>query len=268
MKNITVSLLQTELVWEDAKVNRQNFEKHFQSLSQTDLILLPEMFTTGFTMNSSGVAEGMEGPSMEWMHQQAEKQKAVVCGTLIIEENKQYFNRLIWMQPNGQYAHYDKRHLFRMANEDQHFSPGKERLVVELKGWKICPLICYDLRFPVFSRNLFKTDQRSYVEPEYDLLLYVANWPAPRVEAWKKLLFARAIENQVYVLGLNRIGKDGKGIDYSGGSLILDAKGESIWEAKDNQECIQTEQLSWKELEEFRKKFPVGMDADKFNLGS
>lgn len=266
MKNLKVSLIQSSLVWEDSIKNQQHFEQIFKELGPTDLIVLPEMFTTGFSMNSSVLAEKMEGPSMQWMHQQAELRKTVICGSLIIEENKKYFNRLIWMQPNGQYAHYDKRHLFRMAKENQYFSPGKNRLVVELKGWNICPLICYDIRFPVFSRNLYSTDRRSYAEAEYDVLIYIANWPAARAAAWKKLLFARAIENQAYTIGVNRIGTDGKNIDYSGGCLALDARGEILWSATDYLESSQTITLNKNDLEKFRKKFPVGMDADEFNL--
>ena len=267
MKDLSISLIQTTLAWEDPAANRSHFEQKIKALNnKTDLILLPEMFTTGFTMNSKKVAEAMEGPSMEWMHQQADLRKAVVCGSLIIKENKHYYNRLIWMQPNGQYGQYDKHHLFRMANEDQSFTAGTNKLIVELKGWKVCPLICYDLRFPVFSRNHFETDRQTYAEAEYDLLLYVANWPAPRVEAWKKLLFARAIENQAYVAGVNRIGEDGNQVNYSGGSCLVDPKGEALWQAQSEQEELVSLNLSATDLIAFRKKFPVGMDADDFEL--
>lgn len=266
MKNIKVSLIQSSLFWENPQRNLEHFHEVIAKLPKTDLILLPEMFSTGFTMHSSRLAEQMEGPSMQWMHEQAEKKKAVICGSLIIQEGKKFYNRLIWMQANGQYVHYDKRHLFRMANENQYFDAGRKRIIVELKGWKICPLVCYDLRFPVFSRNTFETDKETYVEPAYDLLIFVANWPEARIQAWKKLLYARAIENQSYVVGLNRIGKDGKNISYNGNSMVIDAKGNSIWKAEDDAEASETITLSKKALDDFRLKFPVGMDADSFDL--
>lgn len=266
MSKIKISLIQSKLAWEAPQTNRNNFEVKILSLESTDLIVLPEMFTTGFSMESKDLAEKMDGPSIQWMRKMAHQTKSVICGSLIIEENNQYYNRLIWMEPNGELQTYDKRHLFRMAEEDQHFKGGSQRLVTELKGWKICPLICYDLRFPVWSRNRYEIDQKKSVQAEYDLLIYVANWPAPRIEAWRKLLFARAIENQVYVAAVNRIGKDEKGIDYLGGSALIDPKGESLWEAKDEKEEIFTLTLDLKELEDFRLKFPVGMDADQFDL--
>tara|TARA_R110000868_G_scaffold197243_9_gene443382 strand:- start:1254 stop:2060 length:807 start_codon:yes stop_codon:yes gene_type:complete len=266
MSQLKISLIQTTLFWENASKNRTHFESKIASLPETDLILLPEMFSTGFSMNITEVSESMNGETIEWMQKMAEKKQAVVCGSLIIKEGDNYFNRLIWMPPNGNLVHYDKRHLFRMAGENDYFSGGEKRTIIELKGWKICPLICYDLRFPVWSRNRNQTDRKTFVEPEYDLLIYIANWPQPRVDAWKKLLYARAIENQVFVAGLNRIGTDGNEVPYSGGSMVLNAKGEELWTAADHQEEIQTIRLDLKTLEEFRKKFPVGMDGDKFEL--
>lgn len=266
MDQLKLSIIQANLIWENAQKNRHSFERKIEAIKQTDLILLPEMFSTGFTMNTVQYAEEMEGKSMEWMHKMAKQKKAVVCGSLIIREKNHYFNRLIWMKNDGSYETYDKRHLFRMANEDDHFTSGKKRLVVELNGWKICPLVCYDLRFPVWSRNQFETDRKTYAEASYDLLIYIANWPKPRVEAWEKLLYARAIENQCYVAGVNRIGTDDNQVEYNGGSLLIDAKGSRIWKAKNEEEKTITLSISKKELKDFRTKFPVGMDGDKFDL--
>lgn len=266
MNHLNISLIQSELHWENPKANREMFERKINELAETDLILLPEMFTTGFSMQSEKLAEQMEGESIEWMQRMASSKQAVICGSMIIEEEGNYYNRLLWVEKDGSVKTYDKRHLFRMANEDDYFKPGKEKLIVELKGWKICPMVCYDLRFPVYSRNRYQTDRSTYAKAEYDLLFYIANWPAARSAAWRKLLYARAIENQVYVAGLNRIGKDGKDIDYDGSSMVLDAKGEEMWQAKLNAEDQVTITLDLDELNAFRKKFPLGMDADEFTL--
>jgi predicted amidohydrolase len=266
MTPLKISLIQSALHWEDPKANRESFAKKIAALDSTDLIILPEMFTTGFSMASTKVSEKMDGDSMEWMRSMAAKSGAVICGSLIIEEAGHYFNRLIWMRADGSYEHYDKRHLFRMADEDQHFSQGTEKLIVELKGWNICPLICYDLRFPVWSRNTYETDRKTFARAEYDLLIYVANWPAPRTAAWSKLLLARAIENQVYVAAVNRIGKDGKDIDYLGASAVIDAKGDELWKASDGKEETVTIEIDKESLDKFRKKFPLGMDADDFRI--
>jgi len=267
MNDLRISLIQTDLHWEKPQDNRRRFEEKIEQLQASDLIVLPEMFTTGFSMASSQLSEQMDGGSIAWMKGMASSSGAVICASLIIEENGSFYNRLIWMRPDGTFAQYDKRHLFRMAEEDQHFSPGQEKLIVELKGWKICPLICYDLRFPVWSRNTYHTDRKTYARPAYDLLLYLANWPAPRAAAWSKLLLARAIENQVYVAGVNRIGTDGNDVAYSGGSTLIDAKGEPIWEAAVGAEEAITLEIDKDSLDAFRKKFPLGMDADDFTLG-
>lgn len=266
MEDLLVSIIQTDLEWENPLANLKQFERLFKKIDKTDLILLPEMFTTGFSMNAKALAEQKDGPTFNWMRTQAQKQDAVICGSLIIEEDGNYYNRLIWMQPNGEFEKYDKRHLFRMANENDSFTGGDKRLICELKGWKIMPLVCYDLRFPVWSRNQFETDRKSYATAEYDLLFYIANWPEARIAAWNKLLAARAIENQVYVVGLNRIGEDGKGIIYNGGSQLIDAKGDVIWQAKDFQAVVNTVELKAKALIDFRKKFPVGMDGDDWKF--
>ncbi|EJF11524.1 amidohydrolase [Pontibacter sp. BAB1700] len=217
--DLRVTIIQTSLHWQDAAANRSMFSEKLALVApDTDLVVLPEMFTTGFSMDASGLAEETEGPTLEWMKEEAAKHEAVLTGSVIVREGEQYFNRLYWVRPDGTYEHYNKRHLFRMAKEHHTYTPGQEKLLVELRGWKICPLVCYDLRFPVWSRN---------VGSEYDLLLYVANWPKPRANAWSILLQARAIENLSYVVGVNRVGTDGNGHPYSGDSAIIHPKGIS-----------------------------------------
>ena len=265
MKDLRISLIQTPLFWEDSEANRSMLENKVQALTgTTDLILLPEMFSTGFSMKPKVLAEKMDGPTMAWLARQAEATESVVAGSLIIEEEGNYFNRLVWMRPDGSYEHYDKRHLFRMGEEHHHYTGGEKRLVVNLNGWKILPLVCYDLRFPVWSRN--QNDSESGA-PEFDLMFYVANWPAVRSHPWSTLLLARAIENQVYVAGLNRIGEDGNGVAHSGNSAVIDPKGNVISTLQPNEEGVETVTLSRSELEAFREKFPVGRDADRFQLG-
>jgi predicted amidohydrolase len=264
-KDLKITIVQANLVWEDTDTNLSAFSQKFKSIkpSSTDLIVLPEMFNTGFTMNAKAVAEPMNGRTMEWMAQTAAQKKCVITGSFIIKENKKFYNRLIWMRPDGTFEIYDKRHLFSMAKEDKNFTSGNKRQIVELKGWRICPLICYDLRFPVWSRNAPQT-LKGALNSGYDCLIYVANWPEKRSYAWRQLLIARAIENQAYVIGINRIGNDGNGYDYKGESVVLNTKGEPLNKPKSNVESIETLTLSYKELESFRKEFPVGLDADKF----
>jgi omega-amidase len=257
MQDLKITIIQSDLHWENPGANISMFEEKIWKIrEQADVIVLPEMFTTGFTMNAPALAEPMNLTAFKWMKQQAAQTGAVVTGSLIIKEKDRYFNRLIWMQPDGKFFMYDKRHLFRMAEEHQIYSPGREKLLVEWKGWKIRPLICYDLRFPVWSRNR---------QNEYDLLIYVANWPEARRLPWKTLLQARAIENLSYVVGVNRIGKDGKGITYCGESSIISPKGEVLWQ-KESSEEIVTYALSKAELASFRAKFPADRDADEFTL--
>ncbi len=256
--NLKITIIQSELHWENVDENLAMFTQKIDAITeQTDVIVLPEMFTTGFSMESSKLAEKMDGETVTWMKAQARKKCAVVTGSLIIKEQENYYNRLIWAQPDGNIFTYDKRHLFRMANEDEHFTAGEDRLIIEWKGWKICPLICYDLRFPVWSRNSL---------PAFDCLIYVASWPEARKEPWCKLLEARAIENQVYVVGVNRVGIDGKNISYSGNSVAVNPKGLDISGFTPKLNETKTIELSWVELEEFRKKFPVGLDADGFEV--
>lgn len=258
MKSLKITLVQTELEWENAPANFREFNKILRGIrkNKTDIILLPEMFTTGFTMNAKKVAEKMNGASVQWMRELAAKKNAAVCGSLVIEDKKKFYNRLVWMRPDGTYEYYDKRHLFRMANEHQTYSSGKKKLIVQWKGWRICPLVCYDLRFPVWSRNT----------GDYDLLLYVANWPERRRFAWSQLLIARAIENQCFVAGLNRVGADGKNITYSGDSVVLDPFGEKISNIKPSKVQIETIKLDPKTLLDARKHFPVMMDRDRFRI--
>jgi omega-amidase len=257
MQDLKITLIQSDLHWESADANLAMFEEKIWKINeQTDLIILPEMFSTGFSMNTKELAEPMNFKTFKWMKQQAAQTKAVVTGSVIIREGEKYFNRLIWMEPDGNFSYYDKRHLFRIANEDKFFNAGDKKIIKEIKGWKICPLICYDLRFPVWSRN---------INNSYDVLIYVANWPAARSIAWKTLLQARAIENISYVVGVNRLKEDGKGIYYSGDSVIIDPKGQKIIDLKDK-EGIYTHTLSWEKLDSFRKKFPAYLDGDEFKI--
>ena len=256
--NLKITIIQSELHWENVEENLAMFAKKIEAINeQTDIVVLPEMFTTGFSMESVKLAEKMDGKSVKWMKQLAVKKNVVVTGSLIIEEEGNYYNRLIWAQPDETILTYDKRHLFRMAEEDKHFTAGEDRLIVEWKGWKICPLICYDLRFPVWSRNSL---------PAFDCLIYIANWPEARKEPWNKLLEARAIENQVYVVGVNRVGVDGKEISYSGNSAVIDPKGNAISDITPELNEVITIELNKTDLEDFREKFPVGLDADDFEV--
>ncbi|GAB3582425.1 nitrilase family protein [Hymenobacter daeguensis] len=258
MSDLTVSFVQTALHWHDAAANRAAIGRQLAGLTRpTDLIVLPEMFTTGFSMDAAGQAEPMSGPTVAWLREQAAAHDAVVTGSVIIEENGAYFNRLLWVRPDGSLRHYDKRHLFTLAGEQHTYTPGQARLVEDWRGWRICPLVCYDLRFPVWSRN-------QPIEP-YDLLLYVANWPAVRRTAWMTLLRARAIENVACALGVNRIGQDALSHDYSGDSALLDAKGNYLVEAH-SEAGIFTQTLKRDELDEFRTRFTALNDGDAFEL--
>ncbi|GGK87499.1 amidohydrolase [Rufibacter glacialis] len=257
MTDLRVSLLQLDLAWHDAAANRANFQAKIEQLPQTDLIILPEMFTTGFSMDAPALAEEMDGPSVAWMRQMAQQRDAVVMGSLIIQENGQYYNRLVWMRLDGTYAHYDKRHLFRMAGECEAYSPGTQKLIVEVKGWNICPLVCYDLRFPVWSRN---------TPISYDVLIYIASWPDRRRLAWQTLLKARAIENLAYCIGVNRVGIDAKGHAYAGDSAAYNLLGEELAH-HEHEEAVTTITLSRQHLEETRQKLPWHLDADAFTLG-
>ncbi|NCP45339.1 MAG: amidohydrolase [Flavobacteriales bacterium] len=265
--NLTVTIIQTALCWEDKAKNLAQFSEKIKAInSKTDIIVLPEMFSTGFSMNSEKLAEPMYGETVDWLKKQAKSKNAIIIASLIIEEDTKFFNRLIWMQPDGQHFHYDKRHLFTMAGEDQYFNAGENRLIVHYKGWRICPLICYDLRFPAWSRNISLAEPKN--THEFDCLIYIANWPTVRISHWNKLLEARAIENQCYVVGVNIIGKDGNEKEYSGNSAVIEPKGECISKTKPNEESVETLKLDLKELNDYRQKFPVIEDADDFHLDS
>lgn len=229
----------------------------------TELVVLPEMFSTGFSMKPEVLAETMEGETMAWMKRLSAANRVILTGSLIIEEEKKYYNRLIWMMPNGEFGYYDKRHLFGFAGEDKHYQAGNKRLITSVKGWKINVQVCYDLRFPVWARQSVKKDKENPYE--YDVLLYVANWPERRSHAWKTLLCARAIENQCYVIGVNRVGMDGNEIYHSGNSLVIDPLGEVLYHMTD-EEDIFTIMLEKEKLDDVRSRFPFLKDADEFRL--
>ena len=240
-------------------------EEKINSLQQkTELVILPEMFTTGFSMNAAALAEPMKGETIEWMKRTSARNRVILTGSLIIEEKGNYFNRLIWMLPNGDMGYYDKRHLFGYSKEDQFYHAGEKRLICSVKGWKINLQVCYDLRFPVWARQASKIVEEER-QPEYDILVYVANWPERRSHAWKTLLCARAIENQCYVIGVNRVGKDGNDIYYSGNSLIVDPLGEVLYHMAD-EEDVFTITLEKEKLNEVRSKFPFLKDGDEFKI--
>jgi len=257
MQTLTVSIIQADLHWHDAARNREQFAAVIQSIDQeTDLIVLPEMFTTGFTMDAETFAEKMDGESIAWMTETAAATNASICGSLIIEESGNYFNRFVHASADGNLHTYDKRHLFRLANEQHHFTPGTVRTKFEINGFRICPMVCYDLRFPVWSRN----------RDDYDVLLYVANWPSPRQFAWDTLLRARAIENLSYVVGVNRSGIDGNDMPYSGGSCVVDFLGADLASLQDKN-GVETVVLDKQTLMDFRQRFAFDQDADTFSVG-
>lgn len=254
MKDLNIALIQSSLYWEDKKANLEQFSLKIKTIdTPVDLIVLPEMYSTGFSMKAIQFAEDVNGPTINWMREHAAKSSCVLTGSLIIKEKDKYFNRLIWMRPDGTYEYYNKRHLFRLANEQDHYTAGTERKIVQLNGWKINLNVCYDLRFPVWSRN----------KGDYDVLLNVANWPAKRSYPWKTLLRARAIENMSYVIGLNRVGNDGNNYYHSGDSAVIKPDGEPLIECSD-EEKILTASLSKDDLLKFRERFQFYKDADDF----
>jgi omega-amidase len=266
MSTLTVSTIQTNLFWESKTANLNMLEDKIGELFQkTELVVLPEMFNTGFSMNAAKLAETMEGDTVAWMRKISAENRIILTGSLIIEEEEKYYNRLIWMMPNGEFGYYDKRHLFAYSGEDKNFSSGNKRLITSVKGWKLNMQVCYDLRFPVWARQSAVKDENIFYE--YDVLVYVANWPDRRSHAWKTLLCARAIENQCYVIGVNRVGNDGNEIYYSGNSLIIDPLGEVLYHMAD-EEDIFTITLQRERLNEVRTKFPFLKDADGFVINS
>lgn len=256
MRDLNLTLIQADLHWQNPAANYALYDELIdESGGSSDLIVLPEMFTTGFTMNAADNFEDINGPSTDWLLATASRTGAAICGSLIIRDAEQFYNRLLWATPAGELHTYDKRHLFRMADEQEHYSAGNEKIIVTLGDWRICPLICYDLRFPVWSRN----------QNDYDLLLYVANWPAPRRAAWETLIPARAVENLCYAVGVNRVGKDGNGVEYVGNSMVTDFLGHPTLTTDANAGAFTTT-ISLDKLDRYRQKFPAWKDADAFSL--
>lgn len=261
MSTLTISTIQTNLIWEEKSANLRLLEEKIATIPEkTEIVILPEMFSTGFSMQAGELAETMDGETVDWMKRVSSENGIILTGSIMIRENEKYFNRLIWMLPNGEYGYYDKRHLFAFGEEDKHYDPGNKRLIASVKGWKINLLICYDLRFPVWARQQTKDEC-----PEFDVLIYVANWPERRSHAWKTLLCARAIENQCYVVGVNRVGTDANNIYYSGNSLVIDPLGQVLYHMAD-EEDLNTITLSKEKLDEVRERFPFWKDADGFNI--
>ncbi|WP_026754164.1 amidohydrolase [Sediminibacter sp. Hel_I_10] len=256
-QTLNVAVVQTHLFWENPEQNRINLlEKLNQISSEIDLIVLPEMFNSGFTMNAKSVAETMDGETVSWMIALAKEKQAAITGSLVIKASDDFFNRLLFVYPDGTILKYDKKHTFTLAGEQNVYSAGKERLLVDYKGWKICPLVCYDLRFPVWSRN----------DTDYDLLLYVANWPKVRISAWDTLLKARAIENMTYCIGVNRVGLDGNGHEYSGHSAAYDVLGNRLDTALVTKDAIEIVTLDKSHIEKYRHKLGFLNDRDDFIL--
>jgi len=264
MQDLHITLIQSDIHWHKVDANLASFEEKIWKASKSDLILLPEMFNTGFSMDSRPFAERMNGKTFRWMKNMAEQSGAVIIGSYLVNEDSDYFNRLVYMHPSGDYSYYNKRHLFRMTEEDKCFSSGNESVIHQINGWNINGLICYDLRFPVWSRNKFDKGNNSFL---YDLLIYIANWPAARVNAWDILLKARAVENMCYVVGLNRVGKDGTGILYNGHSNIIGPKGD-VFEKNKEDQFIKGYTLSANDLISYRKKFPSHLDFDTFKINT
>lgn len=256
MHDLNLTLLQSDLHWEDPAANRSHFGELIRTVAaDSHLVVLPEMFSTGFTMAAASNAETMDGPTVTWMQQLAADCNTAICGGLVIREQAQFFNRFVFAAPDGVLHTYDKRHLFRMVGEREQYSCGRSRQIIQLSDWRICPMICYDLRFPVWSRS----------RNDYDLLLYIANWPASRRSAWETLLPARAVENLCYTAGVNRTGTDGNGVPYFGGSQVADYLGTTLASADDQPATLQTT-LSGSKLLRYRKKFLAWKDADSFEL--
>jgi predicted amidohydrolase len=259
MRDLKITLIQTELVWEDIESNLAGFDAKIDAIKDdTHLIVLPEMFTTGFSMNAADLAQDMNGSSIAWVQEKSRQKNVDIVGSVIVKADNKFFNRLLWAKPDGKIFTYDKRHLFRMAGEEKVYSAGHENITVDLLGWKIRPFICYDLRFPVWTRNIAN---------QYDAAIFIANWPERRSWHWKLLLQARAIENQCYVIGVNRVGTDGNDHPYSGDSSIFDPWGNILFQ-KRNQACTHTAELSYDELQKSRESFPVWMDADNDLISS
>ena len=256
MKNLNITLIQSSLFWEDVEMNLSHFDKLISEIKETDIILLPEMFNTSFCPKSNHLAETMDDKTVGWMKEISKTKDCAIAGTLMIKEGEYIFNRLVWISKNGTIYTYDKHHLFSLIKEGKYITKGKERIIVELEGWKICPLICYDLRFPVFSRN----------DVDYDVLIYLANWPVKRIEAWDTLLKARSIENQCYTIGVNRVGEDGNEIPFNGHSKVFDAFGKELFSATENKEEVLQFEISLDDLKLKRRQMNFLQDRDDFTL--
>ena len=265
---MNVTIIQTALHWLNRSANLSHLEQLIEQINTpTQLIVLTEMFTSAFTMDAQAAADKPNGEVLAWMKRMSVKKGAIVVGSAVIEENGNFYNRLLWVKPDGHFEHYNKRHLFRMAKENEHYAEGTSRLITNIGEWRICPLVCYDLRFPAWSRNI-NWSQHFERNHQYEVLIYVANWPERRSHAWKSLLVAIAIENQCYVIGVNRIGTDGNDIAYSGDSMIISPQGEIISKTKSNEESIETIELNLKDLLDYRISFPANYDADEFEIKS
>ncbi|NOR74127.1 MAG: amidohydrolase [Draconibacterium sp.] len=254
MQSLKITIIQPDIIWENPQGNIEKYSNWIDEIEQTDVIILPEMFPTGFSMHSEKLKEKMNGTSIQWMKKMAVEKNTVVVGSLIIEDNNQVFNRALWVFPDGKIEKYDKRHLYTMGQEHLHYSPGNDKLIVEYKGWRFCPLICYDLRFPVWSRN----------QENYDVIIYMANWPSARHHVWKNLLIARAVENQSYCFGVNRTGTDGTELNYLGDSALVSPKGFADFLGE--KESVKTFEISYSDLHDFRKSFPLLDDRDEFQI--
>jgi predicted amidohydrolase len=262
MQNIDITIIQSNLIWENKEANLNNFEAKIKLEKHIgDIVVLPEMFNTGFSMDPVKFAEEPRQDTFLWMKRVSSEVQSSIVGSYMVVEDGKYYNRFIVMHPNGEFQQYDKRHLFRMGNENMHFSAGSNDLIFDLKGYKIKALICYDLRFPVFAKNNYKDG-----EYDYDVLIYVANWPKVRNKIWQNLTVARALENQCYVIAVNRVGVDGNGLDHAGSSCIISPKGEYIIEPIQDKEFVKTDSISLDELNDFRSKFTVGLDWDSFEV--
>lgn len=262
MQDLKLTFIQTGLIWRDALRNLQQFDELIDKNNEiTDLIILPEMFTTGFSMQPETLAEEAGGRTYKWMASKAAEKNCAITGSFIVKENDNYFNRLYLVLPNGRFYTYDKKHLFRMAGEDGPFTPGNKRVIVNLKDWNISLMVCYDLRFPVWCRNTFEEGHYGY-----DCQIFVANWPEVRIHAWRTLLMARAIENQAYVVGVNRIGNDGNGVAHSGDSMVVDPMGSKISKTQAHQPSVETITLSATKLKSIRQKLTFGLDWDKYEM--
>ncbi len=255
-QSLCLSLIQSNIFWEDIDANLSHFKELISDIKETDIILLPEMFNTSFCLKSNHLAETMEGKTINWMKEISKQKNCAISGTLMVKEGEKIYNRLVWINKGGSIQTYDKHHLFSLLKEERHIAKGAGRLIVEVDEWKICPLICYDLRFPVFSRN----------NVDYDILIYLANWPVKRIDAWDTLLKARAIENQCYTIGVNRVGKDGNGVSFNGHSKVFDVFGKELSSATENREEVLQIEISLDDLKLKRRQMNFLQDRDDFKL--